>query len=134
MAALPPPTHDANANSFPVHYLNSDNFYPTEEILDDYLLRIWTNLYEKAQSKAIGEERAFISDFKEIISEAMHSSTQLGPEKGTPRKAITPPHPNGPSPVDESIYSITVHQREPTHREVQEFSLFSKMVFPYQFQ
>jgi hypothetical protein len=77
-----------------------------------------------------------MSDFKEIISKSMRLDppTQLGPEKGTPRKAITPPHPNGPSPVDESIYSITVHQREPTHREVQEFSLFSKMVFPYQFQ
>lgn len=134
MAALPPPTQDSNGNSFPVHYLESTSFYPTEEILDEHLLRIWTNLYDNQhQLGAIGETHSAISDFVEILSKARPSPTQLGPEKGTPKKT-TPPHPNGPSPVDESIYNISVHQREPTHREVQEFSLFSKMVFPYQFQ
>lgn len=99
----------------------------------DHLLSIWTHLSEQHKVGAIGDSYSITSDFKEIVSKARPAPTQKGPEKGTPRKA-TPPHPNGPAPMDESIYMISAQQREPTQREVQEFSLFSKMVYPFESQ
>lgn len=95
-----------------------------DDIYDELSTEIEKNQFIERGAATIGEANEFIADFRQIVSKAMDQQILREAD------SAPPPHPNGPTPVDESIYGISNQQRDATEQEKLEFSLFSKMIFP----